>query len=143
MGRKAYLSSGNVLDKWCQQPVGISDKWQTGPLCYGDGCDGDFRLSDGGTVHFGNGRVTAIDDPYGQTTTITYARVLGWMKVTEPGGRYLLFTYNGPQGKLSKVEAYVGVQGHPRIDWVNYSYTSTPPGGNGDPQYCLTRGRLQ
>ena len=137
-GSKLTYPNGNVLDKWCQQPVGISDKWQTGPLCYGDGCDGDFRLSDGGTVHFGNGRTTAIDDPYGQTTTITYAPDLSWMKVTEPGGRYLLFTYNGPQGKLSKVEAYDGVQGHPRIDWVNYSYTLTPPGGNGTSLYCLT-----
>jgi hypothetical protein len=136
-GSKLTYPNGNVLDKWCQQPVGTSDKWQTGPLCYRDGCDGDFRLADGGTVHFGNGRVTAIDDPYGQTTTITYAGDLSWMKVTEPGGRYLLFTYNGPQGRLSRIEAH-GLGNATVTDWVNYSYTLTSPGGNGASLYCLT-----
>ena len=84
-GSKLTYPNGNVMDKRCQQPVGISDWWQT-LSCDQSGCDGDFRLADGGTVHFVNGGVTAIDDPYGQTTTIT--RTSNTMTVTEPGGRY-------------------------------------------------------
>jgi RHS repeat-associated protein len=134
-GSRLTYPNGNVLDKWCQQPVGISDSWQTGPLCDGNGCDGDFRLADGGTVHFVNGRVTAIDDPYGQTTTIAYTATT--MTVTEPGGRYLLFKYNGPQARLSSVEAH-GLGNATVTDWVNYSYTLTSPGGTGASLYCLT-----
>jgi hypothetical protein len=127
--------NGNVLDRYCQPAVGVSDKWQTGPLCDQNGCDGDFRLADGGTVHFVNGAATAIDDPYGQTTTFTYTS--NTMTVTEPGGRYLLYTYNGPQSLLSRVEAH-GLGNATVTDWVNYTYTSTSPGGNGASVYCLT-----
>jgi hypothetical protein len=99
-----------------------------------------FRLADGGTVVFDTtyGIPTKVIDPYGQTTTITYN---GFFinRVTEPGGRYLLFTYNGPQaGLVSRVEAH-GLGDATVTDWVNYSYTSVLPGGNGASQYCLTR----
>jgi RHS repeat-associated protein len=86
-------------------------------------------------VHFVNGAVTAIDDPYGQTTTIT--RTANRMTVTEPGGRYLLFKYDGPQARLSRVEAH-GLGNATVTDWVNYSYTLTSPGGAGASIYCLT-----
>jgi hypothetical protein len=76
-----------------------------------------------------------IIDPYGQATTLIYNGGL-LQQVTEPGGRYLLFTYNGPQaGLLSKVEAYDG-QGH-RTDSVNYTFAQEDSGGNNQP-YCLT-----
>jgi RHS repeat-associated protein len=134
-GSRLTYPNGNVLDKWCQQPVGISDWWQT-LTCDQNGCDGDFRLADGGTVHFVNGRVTAIDDPYGQTTTIVHTA--NTMTVTEPGGRYLLFKYDGPQSRLSRVEAHA--LGNATItDWVNYHYDLVSPGGNGTSLYCLTR----
>jgi uncharacterized protein (TIGR02594 family) len=133
-GSKLTYPNGNVLDKRCQQPVGISDWWQT-LSCDQNGCDGDFRLADGGTVHFANSVTTAIDDPYGQTTTIT--RTSNRMTVTEPGGRYLLFKYEGPQNFLSTVEAH-GLGNATVTDWVTYSYTLTSPGGNGTSLYCLT-----
>jgi RHS repeat-associated protein len=136
-GKKLTYPNGNVLDTSCLGAVGVSDRWQTGPAC-GQNCSGDFRLADGGTVHFVNGRVTAIDDPYGQTTTITYAGDLSWMKVTEPGGRYLYFTYNGPQSRLSRVEAH-GLGNATVTDWVNYHYDLQSPGGNGASLYSLTR----
>jgi RHS repeat-associated protein len=60
------------------------------------------------------------------------------MTVTEPGGRYLLFTYSSSTGLLSKVEAFDGVQGHPRTDWVNYTYTQIGGGGSAPDQWCLT-----
>jgi len=135
---KVEYPNGNIWDNYCQNPVGVSD-WPVPPGQYTNGA---FRLADGGTIvwqPFGTGqRVSQIIDPYGQTTTITYN---GFFinRVTEPGGRYLLFTYNGPQaGLVSKVEAYDGVPGHSSIDWVNYSYTLVSPGGRGARQYCLT-----
>jgi RHS repeat-associated protein len=136
---KIQYPNGNVWENHCESPVGVSD-W-TGPLDpYGNPT---FRLADGGTVVFGwvfvNLRFpTAIIDPYGQTTTLSYNGGL-LDRVTEPGGRYLQFTYNGPQtGLLSTVEAYDG-QGH-RIDWVVYHYDQERA-RNGDPPsvYCLTR----
>ena len=118
---KVEYPNGNVWDNSCKDPVGVSDDWEVpGQM---------FRLADGGRVVFdGYGRASQIIDPYGHTTTITY--VSNTMQVTEPGGRYLLFTYNGPQGLLSKVEAYDGVPGHPPFDSVNYTYTSEPTGGH-------------
>jgi Domain of unknown function (DUF6531) len=41
-GSKLTYPNGNVLDKWCQQPVGVSDWWQT--LSCPSGCDGDAWL---------------------------------------------------------------------------------------------------
>ena len=119
--------NGNALDKYCQTPVGVSE--------YLD-ANGDFRLADGGIVHFAGNPLAAqyIKDPYGNTTTIDYPNA-NTIIVTEPGGRYLKFIYSG--GLLRTVEAYDGVPNHPRIDWVNYSYDQVDP-GNGQLQWCLT-----
>ena len=93
-----------------------------------------FRLADGGTVMAGpngngpNGSLLLID-PFGKTTTIQNEnnRI---SKVTEPGGRYLKFTYTDvgePYGlRLTKVEAWDGRgtdENTNRIDWVVYNYT--------------------
>jgi RHS repeat-associated protein len=136
---KTQYPNGSEQDGTCADPLAVSDGWQT-LTCGANGCVGDFRLADGGTVHFDdtNGYFQAriIKDPYNQTTTLTYLNSGFLSRVTEPGGRYLLFTYNGPQGLLSRVEAH-GL-GNATVDWVNYSYTSVSPGGNGASQYCLT-----
>jgi YD repeat-containing protein len=134
---KVEYPNGNVWENHCESPVGVSDWLVSSGYPYGA-----FRLADGGTVVWDTlGRASQIIDPYGQTTIITYTS--NTTTVTEPGGRYLLFTYtpSGPQaGLLSKVEAFDGVQGHPRIDWVNYTYAQRDPGGNySQPQYCLIR----
>jgi RHS repeat-associated protein len=130
---KVTYPNGNVLESFCQTPVGISDYWETRNPLGG----GTFRLSDGGKVVFDqNNRVTSIIDPYGQTTTITFAPNGSWMKVTEPGGRYLYFTYAG--GRLSRVEAH-GLGNATVTDSVNYHYDPVSPGGNGASVLCLTR----
>jgi RHS repeat-associated protein len=135
---KVEYANGNVWDNHCFDPVGVSDWWDTNA--------GGFRLADGGIVKFDSlGRESQIIDPYGQTTTITYASDSTWMKVTEHGGRYLYFTYtpgvNGlPSLMLTEVDAYDG-RGN-RTDWVVYNYTAIQPSGNnttGNPMNCLTR----
>ena len=55
-------------------------------------------------------QVDYIEDPYGLRTTIEYQNGRRW-RVTEPGGRCLIFTYGlllDPDGTslLTKVEAY-------------------------------------
>ena len=91
-------------------------------------------------VHFNGGQVDYIEDPYGLITTIEYQNGRRW-RVTEPGGRCLIFTYGtaDPDGTslLTKVEAYDYYNGH-RIDWVSYSYTSTPSGGSNPNKMMLT-----
>ena len=142
---KVEYPNGSVWDNSCSErlglsgPVGLSD-WPT--TRNGNPA---FRLADGGTIVFGpvvvNGTTyhsvaTEIIDPYGQTTTITYyPNSLQMNRVTEPGGRYLQFTYNGPL--MARVDAYDG-RGN-RIDYVVYNYTSRPTGGNMIPTaMCLT-----
>jgi hypothetical protein len=124
--------NGNVWDSHCTGdwglggPLGVSDwttTWNGHPA---------FRLADGGTVVFENpnwGVATKIIDPYGQTTSITLDNSGKVTRVTEPGGRYLQFTYSqvGGQQVLNRVDAYDG-QGH-QIDWVVYHYASKPTGG--------------
>jgi RHS repeat-associated protein len=126
--------NGDTLDGSCNSPLGVSDYWLTL-----SNSAGDFRLADGGTIHFDNSngyfQVRTIADPYGQTTTLAYytsGTYLGLLKqVTEPGGRYLQFTYsaqvNGAQ-MLTEVDAYDG-RGN-QIDSVVYHYTSEPTGGH-------------
>lgn len=121
---KIDYPNGNVWDKSCDlygnAPLGVSD-WPT--ILNGRPA---FRLADGGTVVFGGNATNTLPiqiiDPYGQTTTITYYQgSLLIYRVTEPGGRYLEFTYNGPQaGLLSKVEAYMGA-----AIWLTGSTTLT------------------
>ena len=141
---KVEYPNGNVWDSSCAWvwdllgPLGVSD-WPT--TRNGNPA---FRLTDGGTIVFGpvvvNGTTyhtvaTEIIDPYGQTTTITYypnSLLMKW--VTEPGGRYLQFTYNG--WLVARVDAYDG-QGH-LTDYVVYHYSSVSPGGTGSPVQCLT-----
>jgi hypothetical protein len=93
---------GNVYDDFCGPPVGVSEYWEENR---GD----TWRLADGGRVHFGGGHVVAIEDPYGLTTTIEYQNGRRW-RVTEPGGRCLIFTYGPAQDRdgtqmLPQVEA--------------------------------------
>jgi RHS repeat-associated protein len=139
---KINYPNGNVWDKTCDiygnAPLGASD-WPT--TLNGHPA---FRLADGGTVVFENPNwavATKIIDPYGQVTTIDLHPASGLItRVTEPGGRYLLFMYNDPDVStlLTKVEAYDG-QGN-LIDRVVYNYTYKSPGGQGQQQMkCLTR----
>ena len=130
---KVRYPNGTVWDSHCtgdwhlDGPLGVSDwptTWNGSPA---------FRLADGGTVVFENpnwGVATKIIDPYGQVTTITLDAVSGIItRVTEPGRRYLQFTYityNGVQ-VLNRVDAYDG-RGN-QIDWVVYHYASKPTGG--------------
>jgi YD repeat-containing protein len=126
--------NGDKQDGTCEAPVGVSDGWETGsPTC----CPyrGDFRLADGGKVHFdttnGYTHATTITDPYGQTISLTYDASGLLTRVTEPAGRYLQFTYttvNGYQA-LTRVDAYDG-QGN-QIDHVVYHYSAIKPKGNG------------
>ena len=129
-GSKLTYPNGNVIDSLCQAPVGVSDRWES--------CDPvtgicRFRLADGGTVVFdGNGTATQIIDPYRQTTILTYTNGL-LSRVTEPGGRYLQFTYGESQlyqmgPLLTRVEAH-GLGNATVTDWVNYTYASKPTGG--------------
>src|SRR5947207_3644726 len=130
-GYKVVSPHGNVYDFHCGPPVGVSEGWDDGiqgPHPSG----GTWRLADGGKVHFnGSHQVDYIEDPYGLTTTIDYdANGRRW-RVTEPGGRCLVFTYGPVQDRdgtlmLTKVEAYDYYGGH-RIDWVNYSYREYNP----------------
>jgi Domain of unknown function (DUF6531) len=139
--QKVEYPNGNVWDVGCfpdgGTPLGVSDGWQTLTLGQ-NGLTGDFRLADGGTVHFQPSNaggtwhtvVTTIKDPYNKTTAITYDGTSGLLsRVTEPGGRYLQFTYTQINGQsfLHEVDAYDG-QGH-LIDSVVYNYASKPTGG--------------
>ena len=81
-----------MWENHCETPVGVSD-WlvSSGQYPYGA-----FRLADGGTVVWdASGRASQIIDPYGQTSTIIYT--FNTITVTEPGGRYLYFTYGTQQ----------------------------------------------
>src|ERR1044071_5018420 len=132
-GHKVVSPHGNVYDDSCGRPIGISEFWE--------GNRGEtWRLADGGRVHFNGGQVDYIEDPYGLRTTVEYQNGRRW-RVTEPGGRCLIFTYNiaDPDGTrlLTKVEAYDYYNGH-RIDWVSYSYTSRPSGGSNPNKMMLT-----
>jgi YD repeat-containing protein len=117
--------NGDKQDWTCEASLGISDGSESG---------NDFRLADGGTLHFdsSNGyfQLRTIKDPYGQTTTLAYNNSGFLSRVTEPGGRYLQFTYGQVAGQqvLSQVDACDG-RGS-RIDWVVYHYASKPTGGN-------------
>ena len=126
--------NGDKLDATCEAPLGVSDGWETGsPIC----CPyrGDFRLADGGKVHFdttnGSTHATTIADPYGQTTSLTYDNLGFLNRVTEPAGRYLQFTYSTVNGspELTEVDAYDG-RGN-RTDYVVYHYSSIKPKNNG------------
>ena len=120
---KVVSPHGNVYDDYCGAPVGVSEYWE--------GNRGEtWRLADGGKVHFNGGQVDYIEDPYGLTTTIEYQNGQRW-RVTEPGGRCLIFTYNATDPSdgtrlLTKVEAYDYYNGH-RIDWISYAYRQYNP----------------
>ena len=125
---------GDMSNPLCGPPVGVSESWE----------GNDWRLADGGKVHFDNslGRATYIEDPYGQRTTITYINSRT-SQVTEPGGRYLSFFYGpaaDPDGTvlLTRVEAH-GLGNATVTDWVNYSYTLVSAGVQGRNKMMLTR----
>ena len=128
-GEKVVSPYGNAYDFHCGAPVGVSESWNDGiqgPHPTG----GTWRLSDGGKVHFSGSQVDYIVDPYGFRTTIEYVNGRRW-RVTEPGGRCLIFTYGPAQDRdgtqiLTKVEAFDYNGGH-RIDWVNYTYQEYNP----------------
>jgi RHS repeat-associated protein len=135
-GSKLIYPNGNVLDSSCQEQsaVGTSDAWEGGG-------NGVFRPADGGKVHFSGARADYIEDPYGLRTNLTYGP--NWIRVTEPGGRYLQFTFgdsdpNFGASLLTRVEAH-GLGNATVTDWVEYHYTPTPPGGNHPDLKCLTR----
>ena len=130
--QKYYYPNGTVWDRSCAEDwglssaLGISDSpttWNGYPA---------FRLADGGTIVFGSAQwtsfATKIIDPYGQETDITLGSNGLITQVTEPGGRYLHFTYDG-SFLLTQVDAYDG-QGN-RIDYVVYHYTAIRPAGGG------------
>ena len=134
---KFRFPNGSEQDSTCEAPLAVSDAWQT--LSCTIGCVGDFRLADGGTVHFddtnGYFQARTIKDPYGQTTTLTYLSSGLLSKVTEPGGRYLQFTFDASQ-HLTGVDAYDG-RGN-RTDYAVYHYTAKDPGGGHPLVQCLT-----
>src|SRR5439155_17363558 len=86
---------------------------------------------------------TAIVDPYGQPTTLTYDTLGTLTRVTEPGGRYLQFIYTQrpapySQLTLTTVEAH-GLGNSTVTDSVNYTYTLQQTGGTIVAQgWCLT-----
>jgi YD repeat-containing protein len=137
---KVEYPNGNIQDSYCEDPVGVSDS----PVPPGQYTNGAFRLADGGTVVWDNqGRASQIIDPYGQTTTITYATDAhaSWMQVTEPGGRYLYFTYTQQPNSaymLHEVDAYDG-RGN-LTGSVIYTYNWQSTGGSTITRaMCLTR----
>ncbi len=100
-------------------------------------------LPDGGQVEFHaeqhnlNGQYyyrynpTAIIDPYGLRTTLTWDTVQGskrLSKVTEPAGRYLQFTYTGPSSwVISQVTEVIGGVNRRSVNY--YYYTDDFYGG--------------
>jgi YD repeat-containing protein len=159
---KIEYPNGNVWDGKCYgeygAPLGVSDSPGD------DDQDGSptFRLADGGRVVFGpvvvnqhtyHSVATKIIDPYGQMTTIAYWEgpdqrgTFFISRVTEPGGRYLQFTYDATSlpWVLSRVEAYDGRNPPNLIDSVVYHYSTILPTHSGSPSptpspvNCLTR----
>lgn len=141
-GHKVVSPHGNVYDDTCGAPVGVSEGWDVNGTIW--------RLADGGKVVFSSGRVSDIYDPYGQRTRIAYDGSGQRVKVTEPGGRCLWFTYGNQDQDgtrlLTWVEAFdvdgsPGSPTHPagqRTDWVNYTYSSVSPGVPGRNKKMLT-----
>ncbi len=78
----------------------------------------DLIMQDGGRVRFQHPNpqtpnwwdyvVTAIFDPYGQPTTLTYDSFGRLWKVTEPGGRYLQVNYPTSSSAYNGVQAFDG-----------------------------------
>jgi YD repeat-containing protein len=110
----------------------------SGGYCY-------LILPDGGKVKFqaeqrtSNGRyyyhywATAIIDPYGLQTTLTYDTIQNYWRrlttVTEPAGRYLQFTYTGPNNlTVSQVTEFIGGVARRNVsyyyaqNWAGYLY---------------------
>jgi RHS repeat-associated protein len=139
-GNRVIAPSGAVYDYRCaESPIGVAERWEQRTDQY----NGTFRLGDGGKVIFTNGQASSIVDPYGQTTTITRDGYGDVFRVTEPGGRNLLFTYGATDvvygvtiRLLTKVDSYDGA-GH-LTDSVNYTYLAKDPGGSGAPFKMLT-----
>jgi hypothetical protein len=94
-GNRIVTPSGAAYDYRCDWPVGVAEHWEPDNNARPNSSNnytGTFRLADGGQVEFTNLSVSAIVDPYGQRTTISYGPN-GISRVTEPGGRYLQFYY--------------------------------------------------
>ena len=135
-GHKVVSPHGSVSDDSCGPPVGVSEGWEQRTDAY----NGTWRLADGGQVVFSGGRVTDIYDPYALRTRIAYDGNGQRVKVTEPGGRCLWFTYSDQDQDGTKLLTWVqaydvdGSPGSPTpptghiLDWVNYSYSSVSPG---------------
>jgi RHS repeat-associated protein len=146
-GDKIVTPSGAIYDYRCDWPLGVSEHWEPDNNHRPDstnGYSGTFRLADGGKVVFASARVTDIYDPYGQRTRMTRDPNGFLTRVTEPGGRYLQFfyqesdtVYGATFWLLTRVEAH-GLGNATVTDWVNYSYTSVPPGGSGAAWKMLT-----
>ena len=67
-GHKVVSPDGSTYDDFCGLPVGVSERWEQRTDPY----NGTFRLADGGKVIFQYGSAVAIEDPYGQRTTIAH-----------------------------------------------------------------------
>ena len=155
-GTKVISPHGNVYDFFCGAPLGMSEGWDDGNQGRHFGGNGTWRLADGGKVVFFGGRLTDIYDPYGLRTRIAYNASNQLVKVTEPGGRCLWFTYGSdsaytdPDGTkmLKWVNAYdadgsPGVPTLPNgnlIERVTYTYTSIAPGGQYFPSKKMLTG---
>ena len=130
-GSVVEYPNGDNQDATCEAPVGVTDGWESQSYPY----SGDFRLGDGGKVHFdttnGYTHPTIITDPHGEPTSLTYDTSGRLTRVTEPAGRYLQFVYNTINGyqALTEVDAYDG-HGN-QVDHVIYHYTAIKPEGNG------------
>ena len=134
-GYKVISPQGNINDFLCGAAVGQSEGWDDGIQAQ-HVSGGIWRLADGGRVHFVGGYPDYVEDPYGLRTTITRDGSSRVSRVTEPGGRYLQFTYGTTSAYtdpaygnklLQKVEAWDG-QGH-FIERVTYTYADVDSGG--------------
>ena len=128
---KYYYPNGTVWDRSCAEDLGYRAPWESpsrpphGMVIPRSVWPMAARSLRQRTV---DSFATKIIDPYGQETDITLGSNGLITQVTEPGGRYLHFTYDG-SFLLTQVDAYDG-QGN-RIDYVVYHYTAIRPAEGG------------
>jgi RHS repeat-associated protein len=127
---EAYFPDGRYLA--FGQPLYGVPEYDDNPYVPGSGyprCS--LRLPDGGQVIFlatdpyGHYAVSQMIDPYGQPTNIvtTGTGSNKQTRITEPGGRYLLASYDA-SGNVTQVQAFDGISGDPPIQSVTYTWAS-------------------
>jgi RHS repeat-associated protein len=110
---------------WPYGGVGVRDH-----LCNMAANGTEFWLcrADGGSVHFTGGpannyRATAVYDPHGMKTTLTYDPVTGrLMKVEDEGGRYITLTWS-PFADGGVMITKVETGGNAGLQQVTYQYS--------------------